>query len=76
MRRPSQRPASPAVAPALAVGLAPAASVLASTNLTETQPLVWVLVAISVAGAVITYAFLAYAVWRYRDPHTKGRRYG
>jgi amino acid transporter len=76
VRRPSQRPAPSAVAPALAVGLAPVATVVGSTNLTETQPLVWVLVAISVAGAVITYAFLAYAVWRYRDPHTKGRRYG
>ena len=46
------------------------------TNLAETSPLVWVLVAISVAGALVTYAFLAYALWRYRDPHTKGRRYG
>jgi len=47
-----------------------------STNLQETSPLVWVLVSISVAGALVTYAFLAYALWRYRDPHTKGRRYG
>ncbi|HKV90432.1 MAG TPA: hypothetical protein VJQ43_04445 [Thermoplasmata archaeon] len=46
------------------------------TNLAETSPLVWVMVAISVAGALITYAFLAYAIWRYRDPHTRGRRYG
>jgi amino acid transporter len=46
------------------------------TNLQETEPLLWVLIAISVAGALVTYAFLAYALWRYRDPHTRGRRYG
>ncbi|MCI4325492.1 MAG: hypothetical protein L3K00_06400 [Thermoplasmata archaeon] len=46
------------------------------TNLQETTPLLWVMMAISVAGAIVTYAFLAYAIWRYRDPHTKGRRYG
>lgn len=68
--------APPAVAPALALGLGPATAVVAETNLQLTEPLVWVLVAISVAGALITYGFLAYAVWRYRDPHTRGRRYG
>lgn len=57
------------------VGLSGAAAA-ASSDLQETSPLVWVLVAISVAGALITYAFLAYALWRYRDPHTRGRRYG
>ncbi|MFI5414072.1 MAG: hypothetical protein ACHQ16_00105 [Candidatus Lutacidiplasmatales archaeon] len=46
------------------------------TNLAETTPLLWVMMAISVAGAIVTYAFLAYAIWRYRDPHTRGRRYG
>jgi amino acid transporter len=46
------------------------------SNLQETTPVLWVLIGISVAGALITYAFLAYALWRYRDPHTRGRRYG
>jgi hypothetical protein len=46
------------------------------TNLQETNPILWVMMAISVAGAIVTYAFLAYAIWRYRDPHTRGRRYG
>ncbi|MCI4370050.1 MAG: hypothetical protein L3J81_01825 [Thermoplasmata archaeon] len=57
--------------------IAPWTGVAAETsNLAETTPLVWVLIGISVTGALITYAFLAYALWRYRDPHTKGRRYG
>jgi NhaP-type Na+/H+ or K+/H+ antiporter len=46
------------------------------TDLQEIEPLVWVILAISVGGAIITFAFLAYAVWRFRDPTTKGRRYG
>jgi hypothetical protein len=46
------------------------------SNLQETTPILWVLIAISIAGALVTYAFLAYALWRYRDPHTRGRRYG
>lgn len=46
------------------------------TDLQEISPLVWVILAISVGGAIITFAFLAYAVWKYRDPSTKGRRYG
>lgn len=54
----------------------PALVAAGSTDLQQTSPLVWVMVAISVAGALITYAFLAYAIWRYRDPHTRGRRYG
>lgn len=46
------------------------------TDLQETSPLVWVILAISVAGAIITFAFLAYAVWKFRDPAVRGRRYG
>ena len=46
------------------------------TNLQETSPLVWVLLGLSVGGALITWGILAYAIWRFRDPSTKGRRYG
>ena len=46
------------------------------TNLQQTDPVVWVMIGISIAGAVITYAVLAYSVWKFRDPKTKGRRYG
>jgi heme/copper-type cytochrome/quinol oxidase subunit 2 len=46
------------------------------TDLQETSPLVWILLAISVGGAIITFAFLVYAVWKFRDPTTRGRRYG
>ncbi|MCI4350540.1 MAG: hypothetical protein L3K15_03390 [Thermoplasmata archaeon] len=48
----------------------------AGSNLDQTSPLVWVMIIISVAGAVVVYGFLAYALWKFRDPHTKGRRYG
>ena len=46
------------------------------TNLQETSPVVWVMVAISLGGALITYAFLAYAIYRYRDQATRKRPYG
>ena len=46
------------------------------SNLQLPSPLVWVMVAISAAGAIVTFAFLVYAVVRFRDPATKGRRYG
>ena len=47
-----------------------------STNLDQTSALVWVMVAISAAGSIVTFAFLAYALLRFRDPKVKGRRYG
>ena len=40
------------------------------------MPLVWVLVGISVVGASIVYAYLTYAVWKYRDPSMKRNRHG
>jgi hypothetical protein len=46
------------------------------TNLQETMPLVWAMVVISAAGAAITFGVLTYALWKFRDPAAKGRRYG
>jgi hypothetical protein len=46
------------------------------TNLEETSPLIWVITAAEVAGAGLTFAFLWYAVIRFRDPATRRRRYG
>jgi hypothetical protein len=46
------------------------------TPLQKTVALIWVITAISVAGALITFGFLVYALWRFRDPRTRGRRYG
>jgi len=46
------------------------------TNLQETNALVWVMVAISAGGAIITFAFLVYSLFRFRDPKVKNRRYG
>jgi heme/copper-type cytochrome/quinol oxidase subunit 2 len=55
-----------------------AAGVLASgqTNLQETNALVWVMVAASATGAIITFSFLVYSLWKFRDPKVKNRRYG
>ncbi|MGI0054693.1 MAG: hypothetical protein ACREB9_02405 [Thermoplasmata archaeon] len=47
-----------------------------ATDLAQESPIIWVITGISVGGAVITYAFLVYAIYRFRDPKTKGRRYG
>jgi len=46
------------------------------TNLQETNDLLWVMIGISVAGAIVTFAFLVYAVWKWRDPVANRRRYG
>ena len=46
------------------------------TPLQLTEPLLWVMLALTVAGAIVTYAFLVYAVWKFRDPAMKGRRHG
>jgi hypothetical protein len=46
------------------------------TNLQQTNSLVWMLVAISAAGSVVTFGFLVYALLKFRDPKVKGRRYG
>jgi len=46
------------------------------TPLQETNALVWVMVGLSAIGAIITFAFLVYALWKYRDPKVKHRRYG
>jgi heme/copper-type cytochrome/quinol oxidase subunit 2 len=46
------------------------------TDLQQTNAVVWVMIAISAVGAIITFAFLVYALWKYRDPKVKNRRYG
>ena len=56
----------------------PEATILAGSEsiLQQVSPLLWAMVAISVGGAAITYAFLAYAIWKWRDPATRKRNYG
>ena len=46
------------------------------TNLDQTNALVWTMIGIGSAGAIVTFAFLVYALWKFRDPNAKGRRYG
>jgi hypothetical protein len=47
-----------------------------NTNLQQTNAVIWVLLGICVAGAIVTFAFLVYAVWKWRDPDASRRRYG
>jgi len=46
------------------------------TDLQQTNGLVWTMIAISAVGAIITFAFLTYALWKFRDPKVRRRRYG
>jgi hypothetical protein len=46
------------------------------TDYQQTMPLVWALTALSVVGSALTFAVLIWALLRFRDPATKGRRYG
>lgn len=47
-----------------------------SSNLDKTNALVWVMIAIGAAGAFVTFAFLVYAIWKFRDPNARRRKYG
>ncbi len=46
------------------------------TNLQETNGILWVMLGMSVAGAIVTFAFLVYAIWKWRDPVANRRPYG
>jgi heme/copper-type cytochrome/quinol oxidase subunit 2 len=64
------------------MGLGPAlhhtTALLASgpTNLQQTNALVWVMLGISVAGAIVTFGVLVYALWKWRDREASRRPYG
>ncbi|MEM0128689.1 MAG: hypothetical protein QXG65_00770 [Thermoplasmata archaeon] len=47
-----------------------------ATDLAQESQIIWVITGIAAGGAAITFAFLIYAIHRFRDPATKGRRYG
>ncbi len=64
-----------AAVPAVTLAIAGSASAT-DTLYDQTMPVVWVLLVISVAGAFATFAVLVYAIYRFRDPTTRGRRYG
>jgi len=69
-------PAGPGSRPAWTGFGAAVPLVGAETNLQLTGPLLWTMVAIGAAGACITFAFLVYALWKFRDPSVRRRRYG
>lgn len=75
-RRAFARLASALAAPAFALPVSGGAMATGPTDLAQISPLVWVMLAISIGGALITFAILFYVLWRYRDPATKGRKYG
>ncbi|HEV2520088.1 MAG TPA: hypothetical protein VGX00_05645 [Thermoplasmata archaeon] len=69
------RGASAAAAGGLLLASAGAAAA-SPTDLQQTDPLIWVMLGISIAGAVLTWGIMVYALWKFRDPATKRRRYG
>ena len=71
------RIAGRAAAAAFGAGLVSAGAHLsAATDLAQESQIIWVITGIAAGGTAITIAFLVYAVLRFRDPSTKGRRYG
>ena len=71
------RSAGSVAAAALGAGLVGASPHLwATTDLAQESQIIWVITGISAGGAAITFAFLVYAILRYRDPSMKGRRHG
>jgi hypothetical protein len=72
-RVPAGRQLLGAGGPALSAGVWLASG---STDLAQTNGVVWAMVAISVAGSIVTFSFLVYALWKFRDPKVKNRRYG
>ncbi len=46
------------------------------SDLQQVSPLVWTILAISIGGSILTFGILVYALWKFRDPDTKGLRYG
>lgn len=60
-----------AAVPVAAIGV-----LAAETDAQQVAPLLYVMLAISAVGAAVVYAVMAYAVWKFRDPKTRGRRYG
>lgn len=70
------RVASLVVASVGPLALALSGGAAAATDLQQTMPVVWVMTIFSVAGAAVTFGVLAWALWKFRDPSTKGRRYG
>lgn len=62
--------------PALFAGSVALSPGFGETNLQMTNDLLWVMTGLAVGGAIITFAFLVYAILRFRDPKMKGHRHG
>lgn len=66
----------PLLPTARAAALGVALPAIGTSDLQQTLPLIYVILALSIVGAGLTWGFLAYALWKFRDPATKGRKYG
>ncbi|HZY70373.1 MAG TPA: hypothetical protein VFF67_05270 [Thermoplasmata archaeon] len=62
--------------PVVAAPFAVLGLVAAQSDAQQAAPLLYVMLIISAVGAAVVYAVMAYAVWKFRDPRTRGRRYG
>lgn len=62
--------------PTLLAGAAAVGPGFGETNLQMTNDILWVMTGLAVGGAIITFAFLVYAILRFRDPKMKGHRHG
>ncbi|HZY91336.1 MAG TPA: hypothetical protein VFG07_00970 [Thermoplasmata archaeon] len=58
------------------LGASGPAAASGQTDLQQTAPLVEVMFLLSLIGAVLTFGILIWALVKFRDPATKGRRYG
>ena len=62
--------------PALVAGVVGVSPWLGETNLQMTNGILWVMTGLAVGGSIITFAFLVYAIVRFRDRKMKGHRHG
>ena len=65
-----------AAGPVALLSLSGLAAAAGQTDLQETLPLVQAMFFLSLAGALLTFIILVWALLKFRDPTTKGRRYG
>ncbi|HYK92471.1 MAG TPA: hypothetical protein VEY07_00300 [Thermoplasmata archaeon] len=60
----------------LAAGTGTTLRAAGQTDYQQTLPLIDVMFVLSLAGALVTFGILVWALVKFRDPATKGRRYG
>ena len=74
--QPPSAGALPALAGSSFLFAAPGLAAGGETNLQLTEPLLWLMIGISTAGALVTFSFLVYTLWKFRDPSMRWKRHG